>query len=160
MDTKKKTHKRQQEPDTRRRGQGQAVCFPESVLPALELGLAGDFGAQDFELRRADLAALSRGQQLRGMKVHSRPRFCFGRGRKSPRPSSAVPGAAPAQVSRGLRPAAPVLSAVRALIHHLPPPSVSPAPLSHPPHPAFVTSDAAVLGEPRAGRVADRKSVV
>lgn len=66
-----------------------------------------------------DLAGLLRGQQLRGLKVHSRPQLGFGRGRKSPQSLSEVPGAVPARVSRALRPAGPALSAVRGLICHL-----------------------------------------
>lgn len=68
-----------------------------------------------------DLAGLLRGQQLRGLKVHSRPQLGFGRGRKSPQSLSEVPGAVPARVSRALRPAGPALSAVRALTCHLSP---------------------------------------
>lgn len=50
-------HKRQQEPDTPLHGQREPVCFPRSVFPACELGLADNFGAKDFELQREDLAA-------------------------------------------------------------------------------------------------------
>lgn len=43
------------------------------VFPGCGLGLAGDFGAKDFELQRVDLAGALPAQRLHGMKVHLLP---------------------------------------------------------------------------------------